>query len=212
MASAKKKKSAAAPTDANTAALTPPLGPVPAGLMVRLFAIVYDGLLLVALWMIASAVLVPLGTSNTAATAHEISVTSDAFRQFVMFPALVIITWLFYGYFWTRAGQTLGMQTWHLKVLRFDGENLRWTNAITRCAAACLFPIVCGLISQLAWHSVPGFVLSVLLGFLGNYLWMLWSPHRLCWHDHISGTRVWKMPPEPKKKRSFFAWFSEKND
>lgn len=185
--------------------------PEPAGLMIRLFAIVYDGLLLVALWMIVSALLVPLGTSDSAAKAHELAVTSEAFRQFVMFPVLVLVTWLFYGYFWTRAGQTLGMQTWRLKVLRFDGENLRWTNAVTRCAAACLFPIVCGLISQVAWHSIPGFVISVSLGFLGNYLWMLWSPYRLCWHDQVSGTRVWKLPPEPKKKRNFFGWFAEKN-
>ncbi len=193
------------PTTADTTSVA-----VPAGLMVRLFAIVYDGLLLVALWMIASAIMVPFGTSETAARQHEIAVTSNSFRQFVMFPVLVVVTWLFYGYFWTRAGQTLGMQTWRLKVLRFDGDKLRWTDAITRCAAACLFPIVCGLMSQLAWHSVPGFAISVCLGFLGNYLWMLWNPHGLTWHDQLSGTRVWKLPPEAKKKRSFFAWFSEK--
>lgn len=180
--------------------------------MVRLFAIIYDGLLLVALWMILSAILVPLGTSDEAVQAQELVVVSENYRQFVLFPALVAVTWLFYGYFWTRAGQTLGMQTWRLKVLRADGSHLRWSDAITRCAAACLFPIVCGLISQLAWHSVPGFVISVSLGFLGNYLWILWSPRRLAWHDQISGTVVWKLPPEPKKKRNFFAWFSEKND
>ncbi|MDQ8038755.1 MAG: RDD family protein [Pedobacter sp.] len=200
-------KAAAAQT---TVESTPP--PTPAGIMIRLFAIVYDGLLLVALWMIASAIMVPFGTNESAARAHEIAVASSSFRQFVMFPVLVVITWLFYGYFWTRAGQTLGMQTWRLKVLRFDGHHLRWTDAITRCASACLFPIVCGLISQLAWHSIPGFVISVSLGFLGNYLWMLWSPHGLAWHDQLSGTRVWKLPPEPKKKRKFLGWFEEKND
>lgn len=204
---APKKKTAPAP---DTPAAAP--APLPAGLMVRLFAIVYDGLLLVALWMILSAILVPLGTSDTAAKAHEVTVTSENFRQFVMFPAIVMVTWLFYGYFWTRAGQTLGMQTWQLKVLRHDGELLRWTDAVTRCAAACLFPIVCGLISLLAWHHPAAFALSVMLGFLGNYLWMLWSPRRLTWHDQLSGTLVWKLPPEPKKKRKLLGWFAEKND
>jgi uncharacterized RDD family membrane protein YckC len=204
-----KTRSAAKPAQAEASALPEPS---PAGIMLRLFAIVYDGLLLLALWMIASAIMVPFGTSESAARSHELAVASSSFRQFVMFPVLVMVTWLFYGYFWTRAGQTLGMQTWRLQVLRFDGQHLRWTDAITRCASACLFPILCGLISQLAWHSIPGFVISVCLGFLGNYLWMLWSPHGLSWHDQLSGTRVWKLPPEPKKKRKFLGWFEEKND
>lgn len=208
------KKNSAAPAEAAPAeaAKTSAPGPVPAGIMLRLFAIVYDGLLLVALWMITSAILVPLATSDAAAKAHEISVASENFRQFVMFPVLVGVTWLFYGYFWTRAGQTLGMQTWRLKVLRHDGQRLHWTDAIARCASACLFPIACGLISRLAWHEPAGFAVSVLLGFLGNYLWMYWSPRQLAWHDQLSGTMVWKLPPEPKKKRRLLGWFAEKND
>lgn len=207
-----RRRPARKPAPAATPASTPAPAPEQAGVMVRLFCLVYDGLLLVALWMIVAGILVPLGTSPEAAASKELSVVSPTFQHFVLFPALVVITWLFYGYFWQRAGQTLGMQTWRLKVLRHDGGLLRWQDGITRCAAACLFPIVCGLISQLAWHSVPGFVISVSLGFLGNYLWILWSPRRLAWHDQVSGTVVWKLPPEPKKKRNFFAWFSEKND
>lgn len=184
----------------------------PAGLLVRLFCLVYDGLLLVALWMITSAILVPFGTPEQAARSHELTMVSPAFRQFVLFPALVAITWLFYGYFWTRAGQTLGMQTWRLQVLRHDNTLPLWRDAIARCAAACLFPITCGLIAIVAWHSSAAFLLSMVLGFFGNYLWMLWSPRRLAWHDQLSGTQVWRLPPEPKRKRSFFGWFSEKND
>lgn len=193
-------------------AAAPLPAPVPAGLMVRLFAIVYDGLLLVALWMILAAILVPLGTPDSAVQAHEVAVVPEHFRQFVLFPALVLVTWLFYGYFWVRAGQTLGMQTWRLQVLRADGSHLRWSDALARCASACLFPIACGLISQIAWHSPAGFMLSVMLGFLVNYLWLLWSRQGLCWHDQLSGTRVWRLPPEPKKKRAFFGWFAEKDD
>lgn len=185
--------------------------PTPAGMMIRLFCLVYDGLLLVAIWMIVTAILVPFGTSPESASHKEISLVSPNFQHYVLFPALVAVTWLFYSYFWQRAGQTLGMQTWHLKLLRMDGSLPRWSNGITRCAATCLFPVVCGMISQITWHSVPAIALSIFSGFLGNYLWMLWSPQKLAWHDQVSGTVVWKMPPEPKKKRSFFAWFSEKN-
>lgn len=184
----------------------------PAGLMIRLFALVYDGLLLVALWMITSAILVPFGTPEKAAQAHQLTVASPTFRQFVLFPALVLVTWLFYGYFWTRIGQTLGMQTWRLQVLRADGDHLLWRDAVTRCASACLFPLVCGLIAQLVWDSNAGFLLSVTLGFLFNYLWLLWSARGLAWHDQLSATRVWRLPPEPRKKRRFFGWFSEKSE
>lgn len=181
--------------------------------MLRLFAMIYDGLLLVAFWMIISAILVPLGTSEQSAKSHELALVSPVFRQFVLFPALVLVTWLFYGYFWVRVGQTLGMQTWRLKVLRQDGKPLRWSDAMGRCAAACLFPLVCGLITQLAWHNDRALLLSVLLGFLGNYLWILWSSSHSAWHDQLSGTLVWNLPPEPKeKKRKFLGWFAEKND
>lgn len=195
------------------AAATPaPPAAESAGLMVRLFAIIYDGLLLLALWFITTALLVPFGTPDAALAKHEVTVFPAGFRNFVLVPALVAVTWLFYGYFWTRAGQTLGMQTWRLRVLRADGSRLRWSDAIGRCASACLFPLACGLMSMLAFHSAGAFVLSVTLGFLGNYLWMLWSPRRLCWHDQLSATQVWRLPPEPKTKRRFFAWFAEKND
>lgn len=208
-----KKTAAASEPEAVTPEVIPPPAPVPAGLMLRLFAMIYDGLLLLAFWMIISAILVPLGTSENAAKTHELSLVSPAFRQFVLFPALVLVTWLFYGYFWTRVGQTLGMQTWRLKILRHNGQPLRWSDAIGRCAAACLLPLVCGLISQLVWHNDRALLLSVLLGFFGNYLWLLWSSRQLTWHDQLSGTVVWKLPPQPKaQKRKFLGWFAEKND
>lgn len=208
------KKSRKRPAPPNT---LPPRDsqPVPelAGIAVRLYGIIYDGLLLVALWMITSALLVPLATPDTAAQQHQLTVTPEAFRQFVLFPALVVVTWLFYGYFWTRAGQTLGMQTWRLKVVRADGSRLRWGDAIARCASACLLPVVGGLIGQLAYGSPKAVLLCLTLGFLGNYVWMLWNGRHLAWHDQMSRTVVLRLPPEARdKKRRFFGWFAEKND
>lgn len=179
--------------------------------MVRLFAIVYDGLLLVALWAVAGAVLIIANTNPTASSHHEVQALSAGFRQWVLFPTLVLVTWLFYGYFWTRTGQTLGMQTWRLRVLRADGRRLLWRDAFARCASACLFPIVCGLIAQFAWHSAAASALSLLLGFAGNYLWMLWNGRHLAWHDQLSATVVWRLPPEARDKRRTFGWFSDKS-
>ncbi|HQV40694.1 MAG: RDD family protein [Moraxellaceae bacterium] len=199
------------------AATTPPeisSAPAPelAGMLVRLYCLIYDGLLLVALWMITAALLVPLATPEQAAQQHQLAVTPESFRQLVLFPALVIITWLFYGYFWTRVGQTLGMQTWRLKVVRADGHVLRWSDAIARCASACIPPIICGLIGQLIYGTSKAVLLSLVIGFIANYLWMLWSGRHLAWHDQLSRTVVLRLPPEPKdKKRHLLGWFSEKN-
>lgn len=209
----KKSRKHPAPQAAPTASTSSASAPELAGILVRLYCIIYDGLLLLALWMIISALLVPLATPDQAAQQHQLTVTPEAFRQFVLFPAMVAVTWLFYGYFWTRAGQTLGMQTWRLKVVRADGSLLRWSDAVTRCASACLLPLVGGLLGQLAYGSPKAVLLSMTLGFLGNYAWMLWNGRRLSWHDQLSRTVVLRLPPEPKeKKRRFFGWFAEKND
>lgn len=208
----KSRQRPAAQTPVNPQPAPTATAPELAGMLVRLYCLVYDGLLLVALWMITTALLVPLATPDQAVQQHQVAVASDSFRQFVLFPALVAITWLFYGYFWTRAGQTLGMQTWRLKVVRADGHRLRWTDAVARCASACILPVTCGLIGQLTWGSPKAVLLSLLLGFVANYLWMLWNGRGLTWHDQLSRTVVLRLPPEPKSgKRRFFAWFSEKN-
>ncbi|WBA19212.1 RDD family protein [Salinivibrio kushneri] len=43
----------------------------------------------------------------------------------------------FYGYFWCKAGQTLGMRAWRLKLQNTDGSNIRPTQAVIRLATAC---------------------------------------------------------------------------
>lgn len=208
----KSRQRPAAQAPQNTKTTPNATAPELAGILVRLYCLIYDGLLLVALWMITTALLVPLATPEQAAQQHQVAVASDSFRQLVLFPALVAITWLFYGYFWTRAGQTLGMQTWRLKVVRADGQRLRWTDAVTRCASACILPVVSGLIGQLTYGSPKAVLLSLVIGFIANYLWMLWNGRGFTWHDQLSRTVVLRLPPEPKSgKRRFFGWFSEKN-
>ncbi|MFN3586540.1 MAG: RDD family protein, partial [Moraxellaceae bacterium] len=201
MAKKKRPPAKAAPTPEPVSNDAPAaLPPTPAGLRVRLACIVYDGLLLIALWMIVTAILVPLGTPDAAADSKELAVVPDWYRQLVLFPALVLVTWLFYGYFWTRIGQTLGMQTWRLKVVRTNGSLPRWRDAFARCASACLFPLACALIAQVTYGSSKAVLLSLCMGFLLNYLWMLWSRAGISWHDQLSGTRVLRLPPEPKKR------------
>lgn len=134
-----------------------------AGLLRRLAAILYDSLLLVAVLMLATAVLLPM-SGGRAITPVDTGWPAYFYRFL-----LLVVAVLYFGWSWTRTGQTLGMLAWKIRVVRSDGTALRWSDVLARLAAA---------------------VLSWLPGGLG-YLWMLVDRDRLTWHDRLSRTRVW---------------------
>ena len=49
---------------------------------------------------------------------------------FALYLALVMVG--FYGYFWTKAGQTLGMKAWRLKLVSNDNLIISYKNAFIR--------------------------------------------------------------------------------
>lgn len=118
-----------------------------AGIGARLAAVIYDGLLIVAVNAIVAVILVVIATPSDASSQNQTQVLSANFRHLVLFPAMIVMTWLFYGYFWRKTGQTLGMQTWRLKVIKPSGRFLSWGDSAGRCAAALIFPICCGLLA-----------------------------------------------------------------
>jgi uncharacterized RDD family membrane protein YckC len=88
--------------------------------------------------------------------------------------ALVGIALAFYGWFWTRGGQTLGMQAWRIRVMAADGGPVRWPQAVLRFFAAWLSALPAGL----------------------GYVWVLFDAERRAWHDRLSGTRTVRVPSE----------------
>ncbi|PTQ90669.1 RDD family protein [Agitococcus lubricus] len=179
---------------------------------VRLAAVIYDGLLIVALNAIVAVVLVVIATPSDMSTNNQTVVLPDWFRSLVLFPAMVVMTWLFYGYFWRKNGQTLGMQTWRLKVIKPNGQLLSWGDAAGRCAAAMILPTFCGLAASFLYHSAGAFALSILFGFVGNYLWSWVNGRGLAWHDQLSATVVIRVPVDPRQKRGVLGWFSKTED
>jgi uncharacterized RDD family membrane protein YckC len=134
--------------------------------MRRLGALFYDALLLVALFMVATALLLSL-------TGGEAITPQSAGRYELLYRlVLVAITVLFFGYSWTRSGQTVGMAAWRLKLVRSDGRLADWTDVVKRLAAAVL----------------------ALLPLGAGYLWILFDRDRLAWHDRLSATRVVVVP------------------
>ncbi len=144
---------------------------MPAGLLRRLAALLYDSLLLVGLFMIATALLLPF-TGGEAITAARHPVLAVVHRL-----VLLGLVALFYGTFWTRRGQTLGMASWRLRTEREDGRLLGWSDALRRLAAAALSLAPCGL----------------------GFLWILFDPERRAWHDRLSHTRVVVLPRRARR-------------
>ena len=140
--------------------------PEPAGLLRRLGAMLYDGLLLLALLMVATGLFLPL-TGGEA-----ISRRDDPALEFVYRAVLLMLTVGFFGIFWTRRGQTLGMASWRVRVEREDGALPGWGDALRRLVAAVLSWLPLGL----------------------GFLWILVDPQRRAWHDRLSRTRVVVVP------------------
>jgi uncharacterized RDD family membrane protein YckC len=130
----------------------------------------YDTLLVIALMMIVTAMFLPF-THGEAITYDRVGALEYLYRGVLL---LVIVA--FFGWSWTRRGQTVGMTAWRLRIEREDGSLLAWREAITRIAAA-----------------------SVSLAALGlGYFWIWIDRNRLAWHDRWTHTRVVVLPKRRK--------------
>lgn len=147
----------------------------PATLIRRLLAMVYDTLLVIAIWMVIGGIGVALNEGNAISAQNNSPAAVALFNS-----ALFCLTFLFFGFFWTRNGQTLGMLAWRLRVQTLEGERLNWSRALVRFFCA-----------------IPS------LGLFGiGLFWMLLTDERLTWHDRWSGSCVVQLPKRDKKKRT----------
>lgn len=165
--------------------------------MTRLVALLYDGMLILALLLFVAAILIFLGTNlttNVGSTAQEAHKLPTWYQNFILTPSLVATLMGFYGLFWRRSGQTLGMQTWRLKTVGYDGQLLTWGQTAWRILSACVVPILCMLMASLLHHSRKAMLVSVLLGFLFNYGFCWFNRRGLAVHDILSNTLTLKMP------------------
>ena len=139
---------------------------VRAGVLRRFGAMFYDLLLVIALLMVVTALLLPV-TGGEAITSERFGAWEYAYQA-----VLVAIVIGFFGWFWTRRGQTLGMMAWRLKVTREDGTLLSWCDTLKRLGAALV-----------SWAPLG-------LGFF----WVWIDRDRLAWHDRWTHTRVIVLP------------------
>ena len=146
-----------------------------AGLLRRLGAMVYDGLLVIAMMLTTTGLLnlfaerpmIPEGAASV--SIEQMDTVSGPLLSSILF----LQTFAFFAFFWMRYGRTLGMQAWRLRVIAGDGGPITLRQALRRFLAA-----------------IPA------LGLFGiGYLWRLLDAGRLTWPDRLSGTRIVHVPP-----------------
>lgn len=176
---------------------TPEENTVIASPMVRLFAIVYDGMLILASLFLVGTVLSVIGTlmfMDVGTTSQEAQKLPTWYQNGVMSPAFVMTLVGFYGVFWRKSGQTLGMQTWRLKTVAIDGKLLTWGQSFRRILSACLLPILCAIVGGVLYGSRLSLLISALVGFLFNYLFCWVNVRGLAVHDILSNSLTLKIP------------------
>jgi uncharacterized RDD family membrane protein YckC len=125
-----------------------------ASLIKQLAAMLYDGFLILAILFVATIIALLFNKG-------EAIESSPVFTLY-----LVLVIFLFYSWFWSKCGQTLGMRVWKIQIINDYGKNPAWQVCILRLVFA-VFSMAC-------------------LGL--GYWWRLFRPYT--WHDKLSQTRI----------------------
>jgi len=138
------------------------------GVLRILAAIFYDIWLIAALWL--------LGTTVDTFVRQAINVNVTEGTHLPLQAWFLLSPLLFFGWFWTHGGQSLGMRAWRIRVVDKNGEPINWRQSVTRYFAAAL-----------SWGALG-------LGFL----WVLFDRDHCSWHDRLSSTYL--VMTEKRKK------------
>ena len=134
----------------------------PAGFLRRVAAIFYDGIMLFTILFITS---IPIVVSYQHLTGRPLY-GQPAYYLFVVW--LYGLAFFYFGWFWTKTGQTPGMKIWKIRLKSKSGENITWVAALKRFVGA-----------MISWMPLG-------LGFL----WTLFSADKSSWHDKISASQL----------------------
>ncbi|MBC8056726.1 MAG: RDD family protein [Rhizobiales bacterium] len=148
----------------------------------RMASFVYEGLLLFGIGLIPGVI----GALFVALTGHQHPLQSDTALRVITLTIYAV----YFGWFWSKRGQTLPMQTWHIKVVTAVGGPVSQPRALLRFIAACAWFAPAALIASLNdWTRWQGLG-AIAVGVLAYALLALLHPQRQFWHDALCGTRL----------------------
>lgn len=130
------------------------------GLFRRLMSIFYDLFLLTAILFLATALV--------NATNHGDAIDQSKLYTFFLQLFLSALIILYFGWFWTHGGQTLGMKTWKIKLIANDSQAIHWQQVIIREITAVISWLFLGL----------------------GFVWSLFDKQKRSWHDITSNTTL----------------------
>jgi uncharacterized RDD family membrane protein YckC len=87
----------------------------------RLAAMSYDGLLLIAILFVAT------GLATAISGGESISAGNPLFTTY-----LFLVCFVFFSWFWTHGGQTLGMRAWKIRLQRTDNASITLWQSLLR--------------------------------------------------------------------------------
>ena len=126
-------------------------------LLRRFGAIFYDSFLLLAVLFITSfLVVIPF----------NIKPESPFFFLYQVY--IFLVAFIFFAWFWTHNGQTLGMRTWKMKLVSENGMIVSWKSCLIRFVVAIFSWAIFGI----------------------GFFWSLWDKQHRTWHDIASKTKL----------------------
>ncbi|GAA3581102.1 MULTISPECIES: RDD family protein [Marinobacter] len=166
----------------------------PATLTRRLLAIIYDGLICIAVLMVTTWLYTLVAAWVMGFDQYEAKMEAGTLEADpVLSSLLFVVLYLFFGYFWTRSGQTLGMQVWRIRVQNLNGISISWSQSLKRfmMAAVALFG---ALLCLYHWGSWSLIILAPAVGLV------FWPFRGESLVDRVSKTQVVRVPNPDKKK------------
>lgn len=162
----------------------------PASVSKRLLAIFYDSFLLIAILFLAMAVLLLISGG------HEFQTGNPLITAY-----LLLVSFVFFGWFWTHGGQTLGMRAWKLRIQQKDGNPVTWRQAALRFITALPAWVVLFIgiamvadipLTSYSWMNQLSRLMEWLI-FIVGITWLIGDQWPDGWRDKFSGTRVIKL-------------------
>lgn len=145
----------------------------PVGLIRRFAAMFYDFILCIALMMVMTGLYMMIANIVLGGDIYKsMNDTGQSVHDPLLSSILFISLYLFFGFFWTKNGQTLGMQVWHIRVQNKDNTTITWNQALLR--------FLMGIISWLA------------LGL--GHLWPIFDREKRSWQCIFSDSELVRIP------------------
>ncbi len=107
-----------------------------AALWRRLAAMVYDSIVIIAIWIVVGFIVLSAFGIDQAQIVENDRVVMDPYYRITLFSSMLLSAYLFFAWFWTHSGQTLGMQAWKIRVQNSDSSAISYKQSLIRCVIA----------------------------------------------------------------------------